>query len=233
MDDTIFDHSLTCRASLRGLRSHTPTLQRRSLTDVWREYLRLLDSVHPTVLAGQISVTRARQERFRRLASFCGESISALEAQRLSVRYRALYRAQRRAVPGARGLLERLHNRAVIAIVTNSQSDEQEEKLAFLGFRDLVDHLVVSEDVGVSKPDPRIFQIALDRAGTTAEEAVMLGNSWETDILGARSAGVRAVWFNRFHEPNPEPGVVAEIDTLEDPARVERALAASPTHPSP
>lgn len=147
------------------------------------------------------------------------------EAQALSTRYRALYQARRRAVPGAREVLERLHGRAAIAIVTNSQVEEQEEKLAFLGFRHLVDHLVVSEDVGVLKPDPRIFQIALDRAGAPAERAVMLGNSWETDVLGARAAGVRAVWFNRFHDPNPEPGVVAEIDTMEDPARVERALS--------
>ena len=79
----------------------------------------------------------------------------------------------------------------------------------------LVDVVVVSGDEGMSKPDPRIFQIALDRLGVTAPQAVMVGDSWATDITGATRAGIRAVWFNPRARPMPaKPEAVAEIRSL-------------------
>jgi putative hydrolase of the HAD superfamily len=66
----------------------------------------------------------------------------------------------------------------------------------------------------VSKPDPRIFEIALARAGVGPAEAVMVGDSWENDIQGARAAGVRAVWFNRNDAAVADPAVPA-ITSLE------------------
>lgn len=53
----------------------------------------------------------------------------------------------------------------------------------------------------------------------------MLGDSWTNDVLGARAAGIRAVWFNRFAQPNPEPDRVPEIESLRDLRRVEQALS--------
>lgn len=225
MDDTLFDHALTCRAALRALRAGQPFLQQRPLLALWHEYSRLLEEVHPDVIAGRVSPNRARTERFRLLAEFCRTSITLPQAERLSRTYRSHYQRLRRPVPGARRLLERLHGRAVIGIVTNNQVAEQEEKLAFLRLRELVDVLIVSEGVRASKPDARIFEIALERAGARAREAVMLGDSWANDILGARAAGIRAVWFNRFGQPNPEPNVVAELSSLRDPRLAESVLS--------
>ena len=96
------------------------------------------------------------------------------------------------ARPRRRRLLERLHGRTVLGVVTNNQIAEQEEKVAHFGLNDVIDFLVVSEGVGVSKPDPRIFSLALDRAAAEPGEAVMIGDSWENDILGARGAGIPA-----------------------------------------
>ena len=236
MDDTIFDHVLTCQAALRALRRSEPLFRRRPLLEVRHEYLRLLDAVHTDILAGRTSVDAARIERFRRLAEFCGGSVSEVRARSLSRRYRAQYQRERRAVPGAVDLLTRLHGRSVVTIVTNNQVAEQEGKLDFLGIRPLVDFLVVSEGVGVSKPDRRIFEIALERSDAGPEEAVMVGDSWPSDIVGARGAGIRAIWFNRFGLPNPDPRDVAEIRSMRDHRRVEEVLAEArptPVRPSP
>jgi putative hydrolase of the HAD superfamily len=65
----------------------------------------------------------------------------------------------------------------------------------------------VSEEAGVSKPDPRIFEMALERANARAGEAVMVGDSWANDVEGARAAGIRAVWFNRDGRLAPDPAV--------------------------
>ncbi|HYA70893.1 MAG TPA: HAD family hydrolase, partial [Thermoplasmata archaeon] len=75
MDDTIFDHSLTCRGALARLRRTEPRLRGPTLDAVWHEYGRLLEEVQPDIFAGRITIQESRTERFRRLARFCGTEI--------------------------------------------------------------------------------------------------------------------------------------------------------------
>src|SRR5208282_1073254 len=91
MDDTIFDHSLTCRRSLARVQAAEPRLRTRPLDAVWHEYARLLDAVQPEVFAGRITIQEARVERFRQLARFCGSEVSPESAADLSGQYRAHY----------------------------------------------------------------------------------------------------------------------------------------------
>jgi len=224
MDDTIFDHALTCRRALGRLRAHEASLRPRSLDEVWREYSRLLDEVQADVLTGRMTVQAARIERFRQLARFCGSEVSAEHAAELSRQYRAYYQELRRSIPGVRRVLERLSGRAVVGVITNNQVAEQEEKLDFLGFRRLIDFMIVSEGAGVAKPDPAIFLLALSKANARPEEAVMVGDSWRSDVAGARNVGIRPVWFNRFHLARPEPWPVAELDSFRSPAHTESVL---------
>jgi HAD superfamily hydrolase (TIGR01549 family) len=227
MDDTIFDHSLTCRDALVRLQGEEPILRRRSTDDLWAEYLRLLDSVQPAIALGTLTIDQARVERFVQLARFCRGSVPFETARAWSQRYRTHYQALRRLVPGARRLLERLHARTTIGIVTNNQVAEQEEKVAHFDLTGLVDLLVVSEGVGVSKPDPAIFSYALARAAAEPDEAVMVGDSWENDVVGALDAGISAIWFNRFHRPLPRPLRVPQLKSFRAPSRVESVIAAS------
>ena len=83
----------------------------------------------------------------------------------------------------------------------------------------------MSEEAGVSKPDPRIFRIALERLGCAAGEAVMVGDSWSADIVGARAAGIRAIWFNPRHGavPRREAGV-SQLEALEPADAVMRMI---------
>ena len=80
----------------------------------------------------------------------------------------------------------------------------------------MLDAVIVSERAGVSKPDPRIFAIALEELDVRPEEAVMVGDSWKADIAGARAAGLRPVWFNPRRLPPPEPEThIAQLFALE------------------
>ncbi len=224
MDDTIFDHALTSRDALGRLRKEVPLFRRRSLAEFAREYSRLLEAIHPSVVAGLKSADEARWQRFQELARFCGGEVGDAEAARLSRMYRAHYLSLRRPVPGAREMLARLHGRTVVGIVTNNEVAEQRAKLAYLGVAAFVDLLVVSEEVGVGKPDPLIFETALERAGARAEETVMIGDSWANDVIGARNVGIGAVWFNRFGADPPEPLRIPEVRSFRAPRRTEEIL---------
>lgn len=70
--------------------------------------------------------------------------------------------------------------------------------------------VVFSQDHGVMKPDPRIFQIAMAQAGCTCDELLHVGDSIDTDIKGAQNAGVRCVWLNR-HNASPLQPVNADF----------------------
>ena len=129
-------------------------------------------------------------------------------------------------MPGAIALATALKRAGVaFVIVTNNVTSEQRLKLDRCGLRPYVDALITSEDVGVTKPDARIFETALAAAGVTPAEAVMLGDSWLTDVAGARASGVRAVWLNRAGAVAPDSSAgaaVAEIQSLEPLADVWR-----------
>jgi len=224
MDDTVFDHSLTCRAAIRALRQEEPFLTARPLHELWTDYLHLLGAGVPGSTRRPVRIDEARRERWRRVALSCGRALTPAEATALSRRYRDHYQRRRRPVPGARELLRRLHRRATVVVVTNNEVAEQEEKVRFLGIGPYLDGLVISEAIGASKPDPRIFEVALSTGGARPGQAVMLGDSWASDIEGARGAGIRPIWFNRFGLP-PSPGrPVPELRSLRPSEAAERRL---------
>jgi len=98
-------------------------------------------------------------------------------------------------IEGARDVVLRLRERFTLAVVTNGPPEMQWGKLRKFGIESLVDHVVVSGDVGHRKPDPRIFEHLLDRAGVGAQRAAHVGDSIHSDIAGARAAGMTAIWY--------------------------------------
>jgi len=101
------------------------------------------------------------------------------------------------ALPHAVEVLEELRGRYRLALVTNTLSDLTAEDIRGLlrvaGVPDVFDVIVVSSEVGVSKPDPRIFEMALEGLGVGAGEAVMVGNTVSTDVFGGNRVGLRTV----------------------------------------
>jgi HAD superfamily hydrolase (TIGR01549 family) len=214
MDDTLFDHALTCRAALEEVQMREPRLGTRPLDTLWREYLRMLDAQSAGFGVAPALYRETRAERFARLGALCGWTMSPAEAEELSRRYRRYYQRLRRPVPGGPEFVRRVARHARVGVVTNNELEEQEDKLRYLGLSDVVDLLVVSGEEKIAKPDPRIYRIALERAGARARDATMVGDSWTNDVLGARGAGIRPVWFNRFVLPAPTRHRVDEISSF-------------------
>jgi HAD superfamily hydrolase (TIGR01549 family) len=212
LDDTLFDHTNSALAGLGALRDRFAPLARFALDQLVRIHSRNLEAMHTLVLSGELSMDEARVARLRALANDCGAP--ALDPVELVAAYREAYQRARRAVPGAPELLGAVRKRAKVAVVTNNVVAEQVEKLAHLGLTELVDVLVISEEAGVRKPDAAIFRLALERCGSSAEQAVMLGDSWGSDVLGARAAGIRALWLNRARVRCPGPNLCTEIQSL-------------------
>lgn len=216
LDDTLFDHHHSCRVGLTAVHHQYACFQTVPFVEFERQHRELIEHYHLNVLQGLMTLDEARMERFRQLFLVCGETISQFTAQAAVTLYRKEYLAEERQVAGAAALMERLRAEDLrIGIVTNSTVEEQVGKLKRLKLEGLIEVLVVSEAVGIAKPDPRIFEVALQRLNCGCDETVMIGDSWTADVLGGQAAGIRAVWLNRSGATCPDPNLVTEIAALE------------------
>ncbi len=82
-----------------------------------------------------------------------------------------------------------------MGVVTNGPTDRQRRKLDALGLRDRFDAVLISAELGVEKPDARIFAAATAQLGVDPRDCVFVGDNPEKDVAGAAAAGMRAVWL--------------------------------------
>ena len=232
LDDTLFDHWACTRAALAALRVRVPAFRGLPAEVFEAEHRRLLEELHLQVLAGRMTVDEAREERFGRLLAVAGGTPDAASPADVAAAYRSAYLEHWRPVDGALELLIALHGRVATGVVTNNVASEQRQKIAACRFAPLLDAVVISEEVGVTKPDPRIFRLALGQLRRTAAETVMIGDAWETDIVGARAAGLRPIWFNRFGAASPDSSVT-EIHSLVPSTSVLSLLFPDPESRTP
>jgi putative hydrolase of the HAD superfamily len=139
----------------------------------------------------------------------------------------ALYPAERRArykpFADVRPCLDGLRADYRLGLVTNGPCDLQCVKLDASGLRSYFGATVISRQVGVKKPDPRIFAIALGRLGTEAQDSAFVGDTPKSDIVGAHAAGMKAVWLNRDNSPQPD-GIVPDA-TIQSLSALRQVLA--------
>ncbi|MEP6701937.1 MAG: HAD-IA family hydrolase [Betaproteobacteria bacterium] len=228
LDDTLVDHQHAVSTALRALHGSDLRLQSLEYEFLLAEWQRVLESMHDDVALGRIPIHESRIIRYRHFYDLAGAPVDRFEAGQIAERHMQTYMASRRVVPGADALLRALQPHACVVVVTNNTVAEQREKLATFGMTSYVDELVTSEEFGAAKPDLAIFRHALERAGVAAAEAVMVGDSWANDVIGATNAGIRAVWLNRHGTPCPDVTLAHEITSFEPVARAAELVLNRP-----
>lgn len=216
LDDTLFDHRLCARQALAALHAAHDCFHTCPFPAFERMHASFLEELHRRVMTGELPLDEARQMRFKRLFEAVGVNPETELVARAAAAYRDGYRELRKPIAGAVDLLALVKTRATVGIVSNNLREEQADKLRHCGLDAYVDALIVSEEAGVSKPDPEIFRIALRALDCGASEVVMVGDSWSADVVGARAAGIAPIWFNPLGAPAPDPteGVV-ELRSLQ------------------
>jgi 2-haloacid dehalogenase len=106
---------------------------------------------------------------------------------------------------GAYEVLQTLHGRSQLAIVTNGLQAVQRSRLAHSRIRDFITELVISEEVGAAKPQPAFFDAAFARTGHPPKSDVLIiGDSLTSDIQGGVDYGLDTCWYNPTAEPRPD-----------------------------
>jgi len=102
---------------------------------------------------------------------------------------------------GAHDILEHLQLNYQLHIITNGFNEVQYQKMEKSNLTKYFKTIITSEDAGVKKPNPIIFNYALDKAKATSNESIMIGDNWEADIMGAKNAGLDVIYCNFNNEP--------------------------------
>ncbi|BDQ68721.1 pyrimidine 5'-nucleotidase [Shewanella xiamenensis] len=140
---------------------------------------------------GEISATQLQYQRFQSWAERLDETPKTLNSAFLSAMADICAPLQ-----GAANLLNTLRGKMKLGIITNGFTELQQVRLERTGFRDHFDVLIISEQVGVAKPHPEIFEYALSAMGHPSRERVlMVGDNPDSDILGGLNAGLHT-WYS-------------------------------------
>ncbi len=166
-----------------------------------------------SVEAGRMRPEEVGVTRFEQLATLAGIDADPLDMATTYIREMGnngeLY-------PGALELLDRLAGQATLAMVTNAIGTVQRPRIERLGLADYFAAVVISSEVGVSKPHPGIFEAAFAELGSPEPHStLMVGDSLTSDIQGGVNAGLDTCWYNPHRKASgAEPAYTYEISHI-------------------
>ena len=118
-------------------------------------------------------------------------------------------------LPHANEVLDYLHSKYSLHIITNGFEEVQHIKIKYSGLEKYFLNTITSEAAGYKKPDVRIFQYSLELTNANSRNSLMIGDNLEADIIGARNAGMSQLFYNHQNEKHSEE-ITFEIKSLKE-----------------
>ena len=176
--------------------------------EVCARYSAINDALWKALERGETTHAQLKIARFAQLlAEYPAEHAYA---PRLALRYSHYLGTHADLMPGAEEFLRRMHGQMKIVLVSNGDSIIQRNRLSRCVFTPMLDTVIISSEKGVSKPDPRLIDIALSECGCADKsEAIMVGDSATADIPAAVNAGVDSIFVDWKGRGCPEATFVA------------------------
>ena len=185
---------------------HLP-LYREINNDIWHRFEQ-----------GLISGQQLRTERFQLFADRLGVKIDPNEMSRI---YLGFLRQEATYISGAMDVVRKVHGKFKLALITNGLRDVQYQRIDKAGLAEFFPTVVISEEVGIAKPDPAIFGHAMEVAGhNDRHSTLIIGDSLNSDIRGGIAFGIDTCWINpsgmQNHLDQSPTYTIQGIDQLTD-----------------
>ncbi|KAM0208988.1 hypothetical protein ACHAPQ_011996 [Fusarium lateritium] len=198
LDGTLFDHYHSLRLAISAIQRKYTGLAGKGVAELIDQYNIALQQSYDDYLDKVITYEEADIRKIHLFfAALDLPKPSLDEVREFRDAYKAVYRANRRATPGSIEALARLReHRYRIAIITNGQIEDQAAKAEAIGIQHLIERIITSEEAGYRKPNPRIFQYAIEKLGASLHTTYMVGDSADSDIKGALDAQLAAIMYS-------------------------------------
>lgn len=207
LDDTLLDHKKAEEAALRDVHDHFDFFANTEPEKLIRIYHDINKRLWERY--GHGSIDRMQLQRLRFENSLDDLTLDNSRYAEVGQYYMQCYHSHWRWIDGAREALERIVKKYDTGIITNGFSEIQEAKFDFFSLRDKVKHLIISEEIGVMKPNPGIFEYATRLAGCDKKDILYVGDSFSSDIEGGYGYGWHTAWYT--HDTNGHSTVHADL----------------------
>ena len=144
---------------------------------------------------GQVSKEELNRQRFLYPLEAVGARDVAL-AEAFSDDFFSVIPTKNRLMPHAYEVLEYLAGKYNLYILSNGFQELQCHKMRSAGIDRFFKKIVLSDDIGILKPWPEIFHFALSATQSEVRDSLMIGDSWENDVAGAKGVGMHQVFYN-------------------------------------
>jgi putative hydrolase of the HAD superfamily len=227
LDDTLHDDTATYRRAAERVAQDVAAERGVDAAVLLAAYIAQAESFWKNLTADNLNtpLVGVRAAMWRAALGAAGIDDAAL-AERCGVAYNRYRKDHLQIWPGALELLASLRARGLkLALVTNGFAETHREKIVLLQLEDAFDEVFIADEVGMLKPDPRLFALACERLGVAPVAAAMVGDRYERDIRGAHDVGLFTVWLNVRDEtvPSGAPQPDAIVTTI---GEVEAVLPA-------
>jgi len=211
-DNTLFDYDA---AEANALRKTFEQFELPFEPSYAQTYRQINGKIWQDFEAGKITQVVLRTRRFALLLEAIGAQFDPHE---FSVRYLRNLADGTELIDGAAELVAALDGRYRMLIVTNGLKEVQKRRLAQSAISQYFPVMIISEEVGASKPDPAVFDAVFARMGNPAKDKVLLiGDSLTSDIQGGNNYNIDVCWFNRYGQPrDPKFNIQYEIAHLSE-----------------
>ncbi len=203
LDNTLYDHSSAAAEAMRIMYERYGIGDFGvSLADFGERYGIITARLWLDLAPGKIDVDRLRIQRFEELFAFYG--INGIAAEQFGAEYIRVYVEQHFPMEGIDDFLRDLSRRYPLGLLTNAFPDTQRKKLERLNWDGYFRWTVIAGEVGLFKPDLKLFAHIAELAGADPGDILYVGDSVKEDIEPARKAGFVTVWVRRTGVPAPE-----------------------------
>lgn len=218
LDHTLWDYVKNSREALKEGYDEMKLeeLGVESLAEFIKSYEYANDYYWKYYREGKIGKDEFRELRFKMMMKPWGLDNHSTLSDKLTDHYVSTSPYKTGLVEGAVEVLEALKERGhKMALLTNGFEEIQHIKVESSGLSDYFEGLLTSDALGFKKPNPEIFKLAMSKMGVGAERSVMLGDSLEADIKGAKAVGMGQVFFNPDGTPHDEK-IQHEVKSLKE-----------------
>jgi putative hydrolase of the HAD superfamily len=205
LDDTLLDGDAAWRSGIARLLARCPQVDRDAARLAWET---AFERHFPAYLAGETTFAEQQAARMRSWAALVDVPVPSGKELDWFGDYLAGYSAGWAAFEDVAPCLAALPG-IRFGVITNGESVQQRAKIAALGLTEAFAVVVASGDIGIAKPDPRIFRHAVRQLGTVPERCMFVGDRRDTDALAAAAVGMKGVWLNRVTDGALADGAVA------------------------
>lgn len=208
LDNTLMDHTDAEANAHQIIHSQFSEFSNVPVGDWLNAYKSINHGLWNSYQKGDIDRYELQRTRFK--ASMEQLGISSERSEEIGSEYMQAYRTCWKWIDGAEEALAKVAELYPVGFITNGFLETQQKKFEYLNLKRFSNLFIISEEVGVMKPHPKVFDVATERSSTARDRIVYVGDSYSSDIIGGRNAGWKTAWYTAFLE-RVESGQVADF----------------------